>query len=452
MVVVSNRGPLSFRFDDGGEPVAAGSGGGLAAALRSMLPGTEAAWVSCAMSDADAAAYDQGLMRSDDLDLHLVRPSADVYRMAYGVVSNAILWFVHHHLFDTTHRPRFDRRWEEAWEAYRDLNDMFCDKVAEVAGHGASVMVHDYHLALLPAGLRKRRPDLRTVHFTHTPFADPGVLRILPAEVAEALLHGMAAAGGCGFHAPRWERGFLNCCADNGVATPRTFVSPLAVDAGQLEAHASDPDVRAARHRLDDIVGDRAAIVRVDRLEPTKNMLRGFWAYDQLLEERPDLRGKVVMLAFAYLSRQTLPEYLAYADEVRNVTEQLNERWGGGDWEPVVLEVADDPPRSVAALTRYDVLLVNPVRDGLNLVAKEGPVLNTRDGMLVLSREAGATYELSGPALEINPFDITATAQALGRALDMSTEEKSRRAGQLRSIISGRTPRQWLDDLLDNCS
>lgn len=400
------------------------------------------------MSEADRAAAAAGLFSEDGLELRAVEPAEDTYRMAYDVVSNSTLWFMHHHLFDLARRPRIDRHWVEAWDAYADLNALFCDAVCEAAAEGATVLVQDYHLCLLPALLRQERPDLRTVHFTHTPFADPGVMRILPAAAARDLLNGMASARSCGFHTARWEWAFRACCADMGVEPGRTFVSALVPDAAQLASRAASPECAEARRQLEELVGDRQLLLRVDRIEPSKNLLRGFWALDEVLRARADLRGRVVMVAHAYNSRQTLAEYLAYGNEVEHAAARLNETWRTGDWEPVVLDVADDMARSLAGLTRYDVLLVNPLRDGLNLVAKEGPLVNTSDGVLALSREAGAYAELHGPAVELNPFDVSGTAAALAAALDMDRAERSSRAEALREIVLRRKPVDWLEDLL----
>lgn len=448
LVVASNRGPLSFTFGDDGTPVPAGSAGGLAGSLRDLVLGSGAVWVACAMSEADRAASAAGLMREEGLRIVSVEPDADRYAMAYDVVSNATLWFVHHHLYDLPRRPRFDRRWRRAWDAYRALNRSVADQVAAHAADGAVALVQDYHLALVPAMVAEQRPDVAVVHFSHTPFADPGVLRVLPDHAGVELLQGMAAATACGFHTRRWADAFLACCADRGTGPSATFVSPLSTDPDRLAARASSDACRAAAARLGEVVGDRRVIVRVDRMELSKNLVRGFWALDELLEHHPEHRGSVVMLALAYASRQGLPEYLAYRAEAEQVAALVNQRWGTADWQPVVLDVADDADRSFAALTMADVLLVNPVRDGLNLVAKEGPLVNGRDGVLVLSREAGASAELDGPALGVNPFDVTETADALHRALTMDGAERAERAAELRRRITGRPPRRWLDDQL----
>ena len=360
--------------------------------------------------------------------------------MAYDVVSNATLWFLHHGLFDLSRRPRLDRRWTEAWDAYRDVNHAFARAVIDQAEEGAVVLVQDYHLSLVGTWLAQERPDLRAVHFTHTPFCDPDLLRVLPSAVAEELLGGMASHTACGFHARRWADNFAACCEE-----------VLGLDAGHVRvAHRARPGGDRGGGRLRRVRGRgraprRAAgaggmlIARVDRIELSKNLLRGFLAFDDLLRTRPEWRGRVVFLAQVYPSRESLPEYLAYRQEVEGLARLLNERWATPGWDPIILDTSDNYSASVAALVRYDVLLVNPVRDGLNLVAKEGALLNRNDGVLALSREAGAWDELGGTALEVNPFDVAGTSDVLSAALTMAPADAGR--PRRRPAQGGRGPR-----------
>jgi trehalose 6-phosphate synthase len=455
-VIVSNRGPLSFHFEDG-RPVAGVSAGGLAGSLHPLVAGTGATWVACALGDADRMAISEGMATEPGLRLELLEPDPTMYQMAYDVVSNGTLWFCHHHLFDAARRPRSDEHWGEAWEAYRDYNQMFADRVAEVAPEGDRVLVHDYHLSLLGCELFQLRPDLRTVHFTHTPFADPAALRMLPVSVAEELLVGMGGYHARGFHSNRWAAGYQACQRELGTSRTRegegisTFTSALTPDPDQLADTAAQPEVREALANLEQAIGgaDRQVIVRVDRMELSKNLLRGFWAFEELLEQRPQLLERVVFVAMAYPSRQGLAEYLAYQNEVESTVARINERWATPGWTPIVLLVEDDYLRSVAALTRYDVLLVNPIRDGLNLVCKEGPLVNTRNGVVALSREAGAFEELWPGVLEVNPFDVGGTVSVLAQALDMEDAERAAMAKTLRELIVSRPPSAWLRDLLN---
>jgi trehalose 6-phosphate synthase len=444
VVVASNRGPLAFGRDEDGALQPAPPGGGLAGSLRDLLAGSGATWVSCALSEADRAAAAQGHMRLPDLRLQTVSPDPATYDLAYDVVSNATLWFCHHHLFDLTRRPRFDHRWVEAWDAYRRFNELVASEVAASAPQDAVVLVQDYHLSLVPRLVRQMRPELAVVHFSHTPFADPGVLRVLPTACRRELLEGMAAAA-CGFHTRRWARAFEACCADLGLPPPRTFAAPLAPDPERLAERARSAACQEAGRRLVEQAGDRALVVRTDRVELSKNVVRGFFALDLLLEQHPELRGRFVHLAFVYPSRQRLPEYLAYRAELEQAAAAVNERWGSADWQPIVLDVRDDPDRSLAALRLADVVLVNPVRDGLNLVAKEAPLVSERQAVLVLSAEAGAADELGEAALVVNPFDVLETARALAEALTMPASERRQRAERLVELVRAWPARSWLD-------
>jgi trehalose 6-phosphate synthase len=230
--------------------------------------------------------------------------------------------------------------------------------------------------------------------------------------------------------------------------TPATFVSPLAPDADDIGAVSGGAACEAAVTELDNHLGDRQLIVRVDRIELSKNLLRGFRAYDLMLGNRPDLRGAVIFRALGYPSREGLPEYLAYRQEVEALADVINRRWGTDDWTPIELDLSDDFPRSVAHLRRYDVLLVNPIRDGLNLVAKEGPLVNERHGTVVLSREAGIHDEMAEVVVSVNPYDIAEQAAALATALDRSPAERATAAAALDIVARERDPRDWLDDQL----
>ena len=454
IVVVSNRGPVSFRLE-GGRPVASSAGGGLAGTLRPLLAGTGTTWVAATLGDGDRLAAKEGLLGADGIRVVPVDTEPAVFQMAYEVISNGTLWFCHHHLFDLARRPRFDWHWHEAWAGFRSYNRSFANAVIEEAPNGATVLVQDYHLSLVGSMLAEARPDLSTVHFSHVPFAEPDMVGVLPAPAAGELLAGLAGFGACGFHTERWAAAFRRSYDDPDLAdaagtgtAPATFVAPLGPTPKALATSVADPATAAATKRLAEMVRGRRLIVRVDRIELSKNLLRGFWAFEELLETRPRWRGEVVLAAFGYPSRETLAEYIGYRSEVEHTVNRINERFGTAEWTPILFDPADDYPRSLAGLIAYDVLLVNPVRDGMNMVAKEGPLVNERDGVLVLSRQAGAWDELGDAAIGVNPFDITGTAEALEVALLMAPAERARRATQLTRIVAGRTAADWLDDQL----
>ncbi|MGH9138027.1 MAG: alpha,alpha-trehalose-phosphate synthase (UDP-forming) [Acidimicrobiales bacterium] len=449
VVLLSNRGPLSFSLDETGEPVAKRGAGGLVSGLTPLVAGTDAVWVAAALSEGDRVAAARGVVDAEDLRVRVLAVDPDTYRAAYDVVCNATLWFVHHGLFDAARRPRLDRRWAQAWDAYRAVNDAFADAAAETAPEGAAVLVQDYHLCLVAPRLRAARDDLRLVHFSHTPFAPPEWFRALPDAAANELLGGLAANHACTFHSQRWGDAFRACCRAFGIEPPTTGVTPLAVDLDDLDDVGSSDACVAAGGDLDARLAGRRALVRVDRVELSKNLLRGFHAYELLLEERPEWREQVVFAALVYPSREGLSEYVAYGQEVEGLVRRINERWATDTWTPVLYDTDDDFPRSVAALQRADVLLVNPIRDGLNLVAKEGMYLNQRDAVLVLSTEAGAWDELApAGAVGVNPFDVAAQADALHEALSMPVDERAKRAASLRAVVTARRPADWLAEQL----
>jgi trehalose 6-phosphate synthase len=448
VVIVSNRGPLSFRVGDDGDLVAKRGAGGLVSGLAPLVTGTDATWIAAAMSDGDRQAATQGVVEAEGFRVRSLALDAGAYRMAYDVVCNATLWFLHHGLYDLARRPRFDLRFREAWQAYREVNAAFADVVVDEAPDGAAVLVQDYHLALVGGLVKDRRPDLRTVHFSHTPFATPDMWRVLPTDLGAELLEGMAGHDACGFHSGRWADAFAACCVEQLGSAPTTFVSPLASDPDDILGVARSEACTRELAALDQVVGDRAFLVRVDRIELSKNLLRGFAAYDDLLERYPQWRERVVMGAFVYPSREGLAEYLAYRQEVETVVRRINERWSTPGWEPIVFDPSDDFPRSVAALRRADVFLVNPIRDGLNLVASEGPLVNDRDALLLLSPEAGIWDQLGDVARPVHPYDISGTADVLAAALGVSREDRAEEGQALKARAAARTPADWLADQL----
>jgi len=464
LVVASNRGPFSLAENGDGTIEVRPAAGGLAPSLAAALaappetagPATGApgdvVWVAAPMNDLERRAAGEPALSTElpGLELRLVELEASTYAAAYDVVANSTLWFCFHGLFDAPRRPVFDASWRAAWEEFRRYNAAFAERICDEAGAGGRVLVNDYHLPLVGRMIAERRPDLATVHFTHTPFASAEELAILPRDTRRELLEGMSGFGACGFHTRRWEERFRRTAALAGSAVPATFTAGLGADADRLREVAGGAECEARLAALEELVAGRVMLLRSDRVELSKNLLRGFIAFDALLEERRELRGRVCFVARGYASREGLPEYLAYRSEVEHLVEWLNEKWSplcGGE-APIVLDLEDDFASTAAAYRRYDVLVVNPLRDGMNLVAKEGPILNERDGLLVCSEEAGAYEELGEVCLGVQPFDVSDTAAAFSRALDMAPEERSRRAAELRRRCARTPPAAWLDQVL----
>ncbi|MER6274726.1 trehalose-6-phosphate synthase [Streptomyces sp900105245] len=461
VLVASNRGPVSYTVDDdsGGALRARRGGGGLVSGLSAIGPDTNAVWVCAALGDGDREAVrraDGGLLPTEDTGGQRVRMldiDAEVHADAYNGIANSVLWFVHHMLYQTPLEPVFDAGFRRQWAAYEAYNRAFAEALAEEAAEGAAVLIQDYHLALAPRMLRRLRPDLRIGHFSHTPWAPPDYFRLLPDDIAAELLSGILGADRAAFLTQRWADAFKDCChAVLGPGIPsgtRIGVHGLGADGDFLRKRAHEPDVDERMAALRQEIGEgRRTIVRVDRTELSKNIVRGLLAYRQLLDDHPEWREKVVHVAFAYPSRQDLAVYRDYTAEVQRVAEEINARYGTPGWTPVELHVKDDFARSLAAYRLADVALVNPIRDGMNLVAKEIPLLSDEGCALVLSREAGAYEELGADAIVVNPYDVTGTADALHEALSLPREERAERSKRLAAAATALPPARWFLDQL----
>jgi len=471
LLVASNRGPLSFTETDDGSLRASRGGGGLVSGLSGLSNSDtqQIVWVCAALSDGDRAAARKapdGRLDGDGHDtgglaVRMLDIDQATFHRAYNSIANATLWFVHHLLYAIPTSPSFDAGFRREWSSYESYNRAFAEALAAEAAPDAKVLVQDYHLTLVPRLLRDLRPDLRIAHFSHTPWAPVDYFRLLPADVARDTLLGMLGADHVGFHSPRWARAFADCCREvlgaeteddrvtyGGRAT-HLGIHPLGVDAESLRERAREHDVEsrvaALRRRLE----DRMAIVRVDRTELSKNIGRGLLAYRELLRRYPEWRGKVTHLASAYPSRHDLPEYREYTAHVQRLAAEIEDEFGTDDWRPIVLDVTDDYPRSLALYRVGDVLLVNPVRDGMNLVAKEVPVLSENGCVVVLSTEAGVADEFGDDALLVNPFDISGTADALHTALSMPADERQQRCRRLAAVAGALPPARWLADQVD---
>ena len=474
LVVASNRGPVTFERDERGELEARRGAGGLVTALLGAMQRVGGLWVAAASSDADreiAAGGDGGRIDMEafgaDYRVRLLDVPPERYDAYYNRISNGILWFAHHCLWDTVRQPVFDDETEQAWNGYVAVNRQFAEALAEEADRASTppaFLIQDYHLTLVPRFLRELRPDAFIAHFSHTAIAGLTYLRILPGRIREGMLRGMLGADVVGFHSQLWADNFLmsarslpgvradlarsRVSVDGRIVTAR--IHPISIDAAGLREAAATPDVAALRRELNRWRGDTRLILRVDRLELSKNIVRGFQAYALFLRAHPEWRRRVRFLALLSPSRMDLPEYRAYGEECVAEAELVNREFGDGDWQPVEVRVKDDYLGAIAAYGISDVLLVNPIYDGMNLVAMEGPLLNRRGGVLVLSRNAGAYWRLGKHALAVNPFDLRETAEALFHALEMPHEERARRARGLSRLIWSNPPERWVRTQLED--
>ncbi|MFH9006813.1 trehalose-6-phosphate synthase [Streptomyces afghaniensis] len=449
VLVASNRGPVSYAVGEDGSLNAKRGGGGLVSGLSAIGSDADALWVCSALSDGDREAVRRGVGEDG---VRMLDIPADVHADAYNGIANSVLWFVHHMIYQTPLEPVFDDEFRRQWTSYETYNRAFAEALAEEAAQGAAVVVQDYHLTLVPGMLRELRPDLRIGHFSHTPWAPPEYFRMLPDDVAGQVLRGMLGADRLGFLTRRWADAFTACAEQfaGGLGGTRIGVHGLGADADFLRERSHEQDVEERMAALREEIGEgRRTIVRVDRTELSKNIVRGLLAYRRLLQTHAEWRERVVHVAFAYPSRQDLAVYREYTAEVRRVSEEINAEFGTPGWTPVVLNLKDDFARSLAAYRLADVALVNPIRDGMNLVAKEVPVVSDAGCALVLSREAGAFEELGEDAIVVNPYDVTGTATALHEALSMRPEERAERSKRLAAAATALPPAQWFLDQLD---
>jgi trehalose 6-phosphate synthase len=413
-------------------------------------------WVCAAMNDRERALGRQAThgrlselefaasALRGDFDVRMLPIDGLTFRNAYTGVANSTLWFVLHMLYELPRAPTFDAAWRRQWASYMRYNQAFAQALAEEAAPNARVMIQDYHLFLAPRMLRTMRPDVRIAHFTHTPWVAADYFTMLPDDVAYAIVDGLLGADVIGFHTERWADLFRDTCrAVVGREPDGVHVFPLGTDPDELGKRAWLRDVESELRVLNDRVGGRRVIGCVDRTEPSKNVWRGLLAYRELLRTHPEWQGRVVHAVYNNPSREDLPAYREYTASISRLADEIDDEFGTDDWNPLILEIADDYPGALAVLRRSDVLFINSMRDGMNLVVLEGLVISEREPAVVLSSEAGAAEVLGEDALRINPFDVSATSEALHAALQMSEVERAERAARMRAAAVRLPPADW---------
>ncbi|WP_217914265.1 alpha,alpha-trehalose-phosphate synthase (UDP-forming) [Miltoncostaea marina] len=467
LILVSNRGPVGFSHDDTGRLGRERSGGGLVTALLGLVGHTPALWISAAVSDADEEVARRAGGRSFELPGlgtdtrgRFVVIDGETYHRYYNVIANPMLWFIQHYLWDLSNAPDVRHEELDAWEhGYLAANKAFADAVIDELDEDPDriVMLHDYHLYTAPEAIRAAHPGAFLHHFVHIPWSQPDYWRILPPHIREGILRGLLANDIVAFHTRAYSRNFLLCCEellDLRVDYARRTVRwegrevlvrsyPISVNAPMFEELARSPEVAAEegailRRRRQHL------IVRVDRTDLSKNTLRGFKAFDVFLDRHPEFHEDITFLAQLQPTRQDVDEYVEYLGRIRDVVSRINTKHGTTDWMPIDLRVEANIHRAVAAYKHYDVLLVNPIFDGMNLIAKEAPLVNERDGVMILSENAGAHEELGHFALTINPFDIEAQAEAIHEALVMAADERSFRNQEIKRIVRENDVGKWL--------
>jgi trehalose 6-phosphate synthase len=475
LIIASNHGPVTFHTDENGGIIPQRSGGGgLVTALSGIAQHVDACWIASALSEEDKAWQSGEVPIGEDggsIRVKFVTAEDAAYDGYYKVIANPLLWFLQHSMWDIFRSPTIDRTTWQNWQnGYQAVNRLFAEAVTRQIlsdSRPALVMLQDYHLYLAPSYIRKtlrHSTKYTLMHFIHIPWPGSEDWAYLPPRMRQGILEGLLAVDLLGFQTREDALNFIRTCESH---LPHTHVNfkggrvwyknhatyvrdfPISIDVKSLKKLAESDEVAEQRISLLEQYGGRLLILRVDRIEPSKNIVRGFQAFDEMLELYPDYRGKVQFLALAVPSRMEVEEYQTYLNELMGAAGQVNAKYGDSSWEPVRVVVGENYPRAVAALQLYDVLLVNSIADGMNLVAKEGPLVNQQQGVLILSERTGARQQLESGALVIPPLDVSATALAMHQALNMPVEERKERSERLRSLIEREDIVDWLCNQLE---
>ena len=469
LIVVSNRAPVSYRVDADGNRVARRGGGGLVTALRSLVTHHDVTWIASAMSEEDRVVaaeagtepFEETARDGSTYRLRLVACEPSAHDWHYNVIANPTLWFLQHYLWDLAYAPQVDQGLNYAWdEGYVAVNAAFADAVLEELDRRphATVFFHDYHLYLAPRLVRERRPDALLTHFVHIPWPQPDYWHVLPEPIRRAIHDGLLANDIVGFHTLRWRRNFLSSAVEI-VGAEANFADyvvsydgrdtyaaahPIAVDPLEFDELAAREDVLAAEAHLLERRPE-FLIVRVERTDPSKNIVRGFRAFELLLDAHPELHQRVGMLAKLDPSRQDIPEYAEYVGAIQREARRVNDRFQRNGWVPIDLRIDDNFALAVAAYKQFDVLVVNAIFDGMNLIAQEASLVNERDGVVVLSENTGAHDEIGEFALTVNPFDVSGQALAIAEALELPADERRRRIEGIRAHVREHDLVAWID-------
>ncbi len=482
LIIASNRGPVTFAQEPDGSFSSRKGSGGVVTAVSAIAKGRQPIWVAAAMTEGDRARAKRAEEAGEalispgadggnpDFRLRFVAPSAQSYHEYYNVISNPLLWFLQHYLWDTPRSPDITADTWAAWrDGYVEVNRLFADEILAACEHCDEppiIMLQDYHLYLCGGMIRERQPEAVLQHFVHIPWPDPDYWRLLPMAMRRAIFEGMLGNDIVGFQTPAHARSFMYTCeayipnvtvdynacgVEWGGRRVEVRSYPISIDVEAVRRYAYGPEARGYEQYLS-THGNEFTVLRVDRAEPSKNIVRGFSAFDRFLEAHPEFQGRVNFIAITVPSRMDVPEYQNYLDDVSSLVGRINAKYANVEtgWQPIHLIMGENYPRALAAMKWYDVLLVNSMIDGMNLVAKEGSLLNERNGVLILSEGAGAAIQLGHDSLIVAPADVEGTADAIYQAVTMPLRERRRRAERLRRAVEGDDVGNWFEEQLND--
>lgn len=472
IIVASNRGPVLFKRDAKGKIELIKGKGGIVGSMVPFLEKTHGTWFSSAIGECDHYMndkYDSKVpipLEDPAYYVRLIKTEEHIFNRFNGKFANPLLWFIHHSMWNPPYSPCADDELHQAWDSYQYVNVKFAEAIGDAVSTSKKtpiVMLQDYHIYLTPKMIREQHPDVFMSQFVHIPFPPPEIFQQLPNHMQIEILDSILTNDVLGFHIPRYTSNFFQTIKHilpeasvddltgdilyNGhVCRVRTY--PISIDIKTMQTFAQSPDVTRKNAEVDEIVGGCKLIYRTDRADLSKNIIRGFQAYDMFLDKYPQWREKVKFVATLMPTRQDIKIYREYTDNIRDIVKEINEKHATPDWEPIKYICRGDYDLVVALLKRYDVLMVNPILDGMNIVAKEGAVVNENNGVLILSTGAGCYEELKDGAICINPYDIRQTAESIDTALLMDDETRAVLLEEARAAVQRNDLNKWVSDQL----
>lgn len=474
LIIAANRGPFTLTESENGEVLLHRGAGGLVTALLGLVHHVNASWIASAVTpvennwrEGDIPLDEEG----NQIHVNYIPMESEAYEGYYHQISNPLLWFLQHSMWDIVRSPNINRSTWDAWNyGYVAVNRLFGEAVANQVRTNKNpslIMLQDYHLYLAPRMIRqllRAKFNYTLTHFIHIPWPGSEDWGMLPPDMRVPILDSLCAVDLLGFQTREDSLNFIRTVEShlpgshvnyqrgriwyrNHATYIRDF--PISIDVDAVRQLAKTNEVTEYREWFEMRFAEKKMIVRIDRTEPSKNIVRGFSAFEEMLIHHPEHMGKVQFLSIQVPSRLQVEEYQDYLNEIMAAAGRVNARFGSSEWEPVRVLLGEDYPRAIAAMQIYDVLLINAIADGMNLVAKEGPIVNRRDGVLILSERAGAHQQLADGALVISPCDIFATSEAMHNALTMPIKQRKHWAAHLRNQIENADINDWLCWQLD---
>ncbi|MGB9937450.1 MAG: alpha,alpha-trehalose-phosphate synthase (UDP-forming) [Methanobacterium sp.] len=475
-MVASNRGPVEFYKNDNGKIAMKTGAGGIVPTLVPIMEKVGGIWIASAMTDTDkevAEKFPENKIPIPKDDpkfwVPLIILDSNKYNEFYNFIHNPLLWFIHHYMWDLAYTPEIGDYAHKAWGSYKDVNMQFADRIVEEVESSEKeplIMLQDTHLQTCPACIREKVDDIFLSQFIHIPWPQPDYFTVFPRNVQKDIVEGLLSNDHIGFHIKRYVKNFLMSCENYADEVDfnknivhyngrKVFVKnyPISVDSSKLEKLAKSEEVLRQEKYVKKIKGDNFLIYRTERTDPSKNIIRGFKAYDLFFQKHPEFKGKVTFFITGRSTRENVKEYQDYKVLVNDTIEEINKKYSDDSnekWKPIVPHFDAEYSLVTAALKNYDCLLINSIHDGMNIVPKEGSAVNEKNGVLIISETTGAYDELKNYSLNVNAFDISETADAIYNAVTMNQEEREKRSKGLKDTINNYDVYKWMGEQFED--